>query len=52
MMNLNTTEGYTSTGEEVENDAYNYEEVEETEEDKKEYTKVQEEQKNSISTTR
>ena len=43
--------GYTSTGEEVENDAYNYEEVEETEEieeieeDKKEYTKVQEEQK-------
>ena len=27
--------GYTSTGEEVENDAYNYEEVEETEEDKK-----------------
>ena len=43
--------GYTSTGEEVENDAYNYEEVEETEEieeieeGKKEYTKVQEEQK-------
>ena len=50
--------GYTSTGEEVENDAYNYEEVEENRRnrrnrrDKKEYTKVQEEQKTVSQQTR